>query len=65
MGGFDAQKAYEVTGPERERLQRHLLHRHRQPGDAASLPDDLRERETPSDRKPLDKIAYSGDSLLI
>lgn len=30
-------------------------------GDPATLPDGLRERETPSDRKPLDDVAYVGN----
>ena len=29
--------------------------------DAATLPDGLREREVPSDRKPLDEVAYAGN----
>lgn len=29
-------------------------------GDPANLPDSLREREVPSDRKPLDELAYPG-----
>ena len=29
-------------------------------GDPATLPEGLRERETPSDRKPLGEIAYPG-----
>jgi nitroreductase len=30
-------------------------------GDPATLPDGLRERETPSDRKPLGEIAFAGN----
>lgn len=30
-------------------------------GDPATLPDGLREREAPNDRKPLDAIAYPGN----
>lgn len=30
-------------------------------GDPATLPDKLREREAPSDRKPLDQIAFRGN----
>ena len=30
-------------------------------GDPATLPEGLREREVPSDRKPLDQIAYPGN----
>jgi len=30
-------------------------------GDPADLPDGLREREVPSDRKPLDEVAYVGN----
>lgn len=30
-------------------------------GDPATLPDKLREREVPSDRKPLDQIAFRGN----
>jgi len=30
-------------------------------GDPATLPDALREREVPSDRKPLDQVAFAGN----
>jgi hypothetical protein len=30
------------------------------PGDPADLPEDLQERETPSDRKPVSEIAMEG-----
>ncbi|HEX7819980.1 MAG TPA: nitroreductase family protein [Sphingobium sp.] len=30
-------------------------------GDPATLPDGLREREVPSDRKPLEDVAYPGN----
>jgi nitroreductase len=30
-------------------------------GDPANLPEKLQEREQPSDRKPLDELAYSGN----
>lgn len=30
-------------------------------GDPATLPDRLREREFPSDRKPLDELAFAGN----
>jgi nitroreductase len=30
-------------------------------GDPATLPDALRDREVPSDRKPLDQVAFAGN----
>ncbi|WP_313283759.1 nitroreductase family protein [Delftia tsuruhatensis] len=59
MGGFSAEAAREVL-----RLPEHL-----EPevviavgwrGDAAALPDDLREREVPSPRKPLAEVLSAG-----
>ena len=59
MGGFSADEARQVLG-----LPAHLV-----PevviavglrADAATLPDDLREREVPSGRKSLDEVLSAG-----
>jgi len=60
MAGFSADKAYEVSGmnpDEYNAICAIAIGRH---DDPASLPDDLRQREVPSDRKRMDEIAFEG-----
>jgi len=42
------------------RFQPHIAFAIGRRGDAASLPESLQARETPSSRKPLDEIAFAG-----
>ena len=59
MGGFSADEARQVLG-----LPAHLVPEVviavGQRADAATLPDDLREREVPSGRKSLDEVLSAG-----
>lgn len=60
MVGFDLEKARtELAVPDGFRIEAAVAIGKQ--GDPASLPDALREREVPSDRKPLDEIAYPGN----
>jgi len=57
MAGFSQEKAYEllrVSPEEYEVIAAIAVGRH---GDPADLPDDLRQMESPNDRKPLDEVA--------
>ena len=59
MSGVDFDKARELPGvPERFRVEAAAAIGRM--GDPASLPEGLREREVPSDRKPLADIAFAG-----
>lgn len=59
MAGFSTEKAHEVAGvPEGWRAMAAIAVGRR--GDAAELPEDLRAREAPNDRKPLDEVAVEG-----
>ena len=59
MGGFSAEEASKVLG-----LPAHLVPEIviavGQRADASTLPDDLREREVPTDRKPLAEVLSAG-----
>ena len=59
MGGFSADEARKVLG-----LPAHLVPEIviavGQRADASTLPDDLREREVPTDRKPLAEVLSAG-----
>lgn len=60
MGGFHKDRAYEVLGvpqDEYEALAALAVGRY---GDVGQLPEALREREKPSDRKPLEEVAHQG-----
>lgn len=60
MGGFDAQRALEelhVPAGEYEAMAAFALGR---PGDAGALSEELRERESPTGRKPLREVAFEG-----
>ena len=59
MVGFDFDRAREVLAvPDSFRIEAAVAIGRR--GDPASLPEKLREREVPSDRKPLSEIAFAG-----
>ena len=60
MSGVDFARATAELGvPERFRVEAAAVIG--RIGDPATLPDQLREREAPSDRKPLAEIAYPGN----
>jgi nitroreductase len=59
MQGFDYERARtELNIPEGFRVEAMAVVG--RPGDPASLPEKMRERETPSDRKPLSEITREG-----
>lgn len=59
MTGVDFEKAAEVLGvPEGFRVEMAFVIGKQ--GDAAQLPEGLREREVASDRKPVSEIAFAG-----
>jgi nitroreductase len=60
MGGFDQDRAYEVTHVDRDQYNAICVIAVGRRGDADMLPEDLREREAPSDRKPLDDMITEG-----
>lgn len=59
MGGFDQQGARDALQIP-DSLQLHAMIAIGRSGDAARLPEDLREREQPSPRKPLDEFVRAG-----
>jgi hypothetical protein len=60
MVGFDLEKARtELAVPDGFRIEAAVAIGRM--GDPANLPEGLREREVPSDRKPLDEVAYPGN----
>ena len=59
MGGFSAEEARKVLGLP-EHLVPEIVIAVGRRGDAATLPDDLREREVPSSRKPLAEVLSAG-----
>lgn len=60
MGGFDQDKAYEVTRVNRDEYNAICVIAVGRRADADVLPEDLRERETPSDRNPLETMITEG-----
>jgi len=60
MGGFDADKAFAVTGTHPDEYNAICAVAIGKLGDISELPDELRERESPSERKALSEIAFSG-----
>jgi nitroreductase len=60
MGGFDQDRAYEVLQVPSEEFEIMAAMAIGHPGDAADLPEALREREEPSSRNPLDSIRQEG-----
>jgi nitroreductase len=60
MGGFDQDKAHEVTHVDREQYNAVCVIAVGRRADADVLPEDLRVQETPSDRNPLDEMISEG-----
>lgn len=60
MGGFDIDKAYEVTGMDPDEYNVICAIAIGKMADPDSLPDELKEREAPSDRKAVEEIAING-----
>jgi len=60
MGGFDPDRAHEVTGVSAETHVAICAVAIGRKGDPSALPDTLREREQPNDRKPLESVAVEG-----
>ncbi len=60
MGGYDIERAYTVTGVDASVYQVLCAIAIGKPGPATLLPKELREREQPSERKPLPQVAYAG-----
>ena len=60
MGGFDAEASYEALGVSADEYEAMAAFAVGQQGDAEELPEGLREREAPSDRRPLEEIAVEG-----
>lgn len=60
MAGFDPEKAYEVTGMDADKYSAVCAIAIGKLGDASTLPDTLKEREVPSDRKHLSEIIFNG-----
>lgn len=60
MGGFDQDAAYRVTGADPAAYEVIAAFAVGYPGDPASLPPELRDREQPSGRKPQREFAFEG-----
>jgi len=60
MGGFDRERSYDVLGVPREEFIVQAAIAVGFPGDTSDLPEDLQEREVPSNRKHVDEIAFRG-----
>lgn len=60
MGGFDQDKAYAVTGVSAQSYNAICAIAVGKMGEASTLPEDLRSREEPSERKVLTEIAFEG-----
>lgn len=60
MGGFDAEKSCEVLGVPKDRYEAMAAIAIGRRTDAGGLPENLAQKETPSDRKPLFEIAIEG-----
>lgn len=59
MIGFDLDRAFaDLDVPEGYRVEAAFAIGHR--GDPATLPEDLRAREAPNDRRPLSELAFEG-----
>lgn len=63
LGGVDLDAAYAATGadPETTEILCGFVVGHQ--GDAEALPEGLREKEQPSDRKPVSEIAFRGGRI--
>ena len=60
MGGFDTDKAFSVTGIDADEYEAMCAIAIGKPGDANDLPDSLRTRETPSERREMNEILFEG-----
>jgi nitroreductase len=60
MGGFDHAKAYDATGADPEVYEVLAAVAMGTMGSADALPETLREREMPSDRKPVEESCFEG-----
>ena len=60
MGGFDATASYEALGVPEDEYEAMAAFAVGRPGRAEALPETLRAREAPSDRKPLSEVAAEG-----
>jgi nitroreductase len=60
MGGFDRAKAIAALGVPADRYEIIAAFAVGRRGDPADLPEDLREREAPSPRKPLAEVTVEG-----
>jgi len=60
MAGFDPGRAHEVTGVGKDAYTAMCAIAIGRRGDPSALPEPVRERETPSDRRPLATIAFEG-----
>ena len=60
MGGFDSDKVFSVTGIDPAEYNAVCAIAIGKLGDTANLPEALREREVPSDRKPMDDLVFEG-----
>jgi nitroreductase len=58
MGGFDALRALEELGVPRGEYEAMAAFALGRPGDPGELSEELRERESPSGRKPLREVAF-------
>lgn len=60
MGGFDADRAYAALGVDPAEWRIVAAFALGPQGDAGDLPEELREREAPSGRKPLAEVCCEG-----
>lgn len=60
MAGFDAEKAYELLNINRDEFKVIAAIAMGYMGDSKDLPEDIAEREKPSDRKPLGDVRQFG-----
>ncbi len=61
MAGFHLERAYEVLKVSPEKYEIYCAIAVGKPGNSSELPDHLKEREHPSDRKPLSEVARAGE----
>ncbi|MFB6223518.1 MAG: nitroreductase family protein [Haloarcula sp.] len=60
MAGFDWDRIHDTLGVPEDEFDAEAMVAVGERADPETLPDDLKEREEPSDRKPLDEIVFSG-----
>jgi nitroreductase len=61
MGGFDRNKAREILRVPEEEYELHVVIAIGYRGDIDALPPDLRQREKPSGRRPLNETVFEGE----